>query len=126
MKTVISSSAAPAAIGPYSQAIRADKLLFVSGQVPIDPATGKLVPGGPADQARQSLKNLAAILAEAGGKFEDVVKATVFITDMAHFAEVNEVYASHFAVPFPARSCVAVKALPLGCLVEVEVIAYIA
>ena len=126
MKTVVTSPAAPAAIGPYSQAIRADRLLFISGQTPLDPATGKLVPGGPAEQAEQCLKNLSAILAEAGGKLEDVVKATVFLTDMAHFAAVNEVYARYFAQPFPARSCVAVKALPLACLVEVEVIALLA
>jgi len=123
VNTPVSASSAPAAIGPYSQAIRNGNLLFISGQTPLDPATGKLVPGGPADQAEQCLKNIRAILQAAGMDMRHVVKATVFLTDMAHFAFVNEVYVKAFAAPFPARSCVAVRGLPLGCLVEIEAIA---
>jgi len=123
MHTLISSPDAPAAIGPYSQAIRSGKLLFISGQTSVDPATGKVVPGGPAAEAEQCLKNLRAILQAAGMDMRHVVKATVFLTDMAHFASVNEVYVKAFSAPFPARSCVAVRALPLGCLVEIEAIA---
>ncbi|MDR0466925.1 MAG: RidA family protein [Deltaproteobacteria bacterium] len=123
MSTPISSSEAPAAIGPYSQAIRTGNLLFISGQTSVDPATGKIVPGGPAAEAGQCLKNIRAILQAAGMDMQNVVKVTVFLTDMANFAAVNEVYAKTFAVPFPARSCVAVRGLPLGCLVEIEAIA---
>jgi len=123
MNTPISSPDAPAAIGPYSQAVRSGKLLFTAGQTSVDPATGKIVPGGPAAEAAQCLKNIRAILQAAGMDMQNVVKVTVFLTDMAHFASVNEVYAKAFSAPFPARSCVAVKALPLGCLVEIEAIA---
>jgi len=121
--TPISAPNAPAAIGPYSQAIRAGNLLFVSGQTSVDPATGTIVPGGPAAEAEQCLKNIRAILQAAGMDMQNVVKATVFITDMTHFTQVNEVYVKAFSAPFPARSCVAVRALPLGCLVEIEAIA---
>ena len=123
MNTPVSTSDAPAAIGPYSQAIQNENLLFVSGQTSVDPATGKIVPGGPAAEAEQCLKNIRAILNAAGMDMHNVVKVTVFITDMAHFASVNEVYVKAFSAPFPARSCVAVRALPLGCLVEIEAIA---
>ena len=123
MNTPINTPDAPAAIGPYSQAIRSGSLLFVSGQTSVDPDTGKVVPGGPAAEAEQCLKNILAILNAAGMGMENVVKVTVFITDMAHFASVNEVYVKVFSAPFPARSCVAVRALPLGCLVEIEAIA---
>ena len=123
MNSPISSPDAPAAIGPYSQAIRSGNLLFISGQTSIDPATGKIAPGGPASEAEQCLKNVRAILKAAGMDMRHVVKVTVFLTDMAHFAQVNEVYVKAFSVPFPARSCVAVRALPLGCLVEIEAVA---
>lgn len=123
MNTPISSPDAPAAIGPYSQAVRIGNLLFVSGQTSVDPATGKIVPGGPAAEAEQCLKNIRAILRVAGMDMQNVVKVTVFLTDMAHFALVNDVYAKAFSTPFPARSCVAVRALPLGCLVEIEAVA---
>jgi len=123
VNTPISSSDAPAAIGPYSQAIRTDNLLFISGQTSVDPATGKIVPGGPASEAEQCLKNVRAILKAAGMDMRHVVKVTVFLTDMAHFAQVNEAYVKAFSAPFPARSCVAVRALPLGCLVEIEAVA---
>ena len=123
VNTPISSPGAPAAIGPYSQAIRTGNVLFISGQTSVDPATGKIVPGGPASEAEQCLKNVRAILKAAGMDMQHVVKVTVFITDMAHFAQVNEVYVKAFSTPFPARSCVAVRGLPLGCLVEIEAVA---
>ena len=123
MKKVISTSKAPAAIGPYSQAIQVGNLVFASGQIPIDPATGSLVAGGAKEQARQSLTNVKAILDEAGLTLDNVVKTTVFLADMNDFADVNAVYAEFFAEPYPARSAVAVKTLPKGALVEIEVIA---
>ena len=123
MKKVISTSKAPAAIGPYSQAIQVGNLVFASGQIPINPATGNFVEGGVKEQARQSLTNVKAILEEAGLTLDNVVKTTVFLADMNDFAEVNAVYAEFFAEPYPARSAVAVKALPKGALVEIEVIA---
>ena len=123
MKKVISTSMAPAAIGPYSQAIQVGNLVFASGQIPIDPATGSFVAGGVKEQARQSLTNVKAILDEAGLTLDNVVKTTVFLADMNDFADVNAVYAEFFAEPYPARSAVAVKTLPKGALVEIEVIA---
>ena len=123
MKTVISTAAAPGAIGPYSQAIEANGFVFVSGQIPLDPATGALVPGGVEVQAEQSLKNLKAVLAGAGCTLKDVVKTTVFLTDMGAFAAVNAVYAKYFESECPARSAVQVGALPKGALVEIEAIA---
>ena len=123
MKKVISTSKAPAAIGPYSQAIQVGNLVFASGQIPIDPATGSFVEGGVKEQARQSLINVKAILDEAGLTLDNVVKTTVFLADMNDFADVNAVYAEFFAEPYPARSAVAVKTLPKGALVEIEVIA---
>ena len=123
MKKVISTSKSPAAIGPYSQAIQVGNLVFASGQIPIDPATGSFVAGGVKEQARQSLTNVKAILDEAGLTLDNVVKTTVFLADMNDFADVNAVYAEFFAEPYPARSAVAVKTLPKGALVEIEVIA---
>ena len=123
MKKVISTSKAPAAIGPYSQAIQVGNLVFASGQIPIDPATGSFVEGGVKEQARQSLTNVKAILDEAGLTLDNVVKTTVFLADMNDFADVNAVYAEFFAEPYPVRSAVAVKTLPKGALVEIDVIA---
>jgi len=123
MKQVISTPKAPAAIGPYSQAIRVGNLVYTSGQIPINPATGSFVEGGIKEQTRQSLTNVKAILAEAGTSMANVIKTTVFMADMADFADMNTVYAEFFAEPFPARSAVAVKTLPKGALVEIEVIA---
>lgn len=120
---VLHSDLAPAAIGPYSQAIEVNGFIFASGQIPIDPHTGKMVEGGVAEQTRQALINAAHVLEEAGLGLSSVVKTTVFITDMADFAAMNEVYASFFKAPYPARSAVAVKALPKGALVEVECVA---
>ncbi len=114
---------APKAIGPYSQAIKVDNLVFASGQVPIVPATGEFVEGGIQEQTRQSLTNAKAILEEAGTSLAKVVKTTVYLSDMANFAAMNEVYAEFFSQPYPARSAVAVKDLPKGALVEVECIA---
>ena len=123
MKQVISTPKAPAAIGPYSQAIRVGNLVFTSGQIPIDPATGSFVEGGIKEQTRQSLSNVRAILEEAGLSMANVIKTTVFLADMADFSEMNAVYAEFFTEPFPARSAVAVKTLPKGALIEIEVIA---
>ena len=123
MKKVISTPKAPAAIGPYSQAIQVGNLIYTSGQIPIDPATGQLVEGGVKEQARQSLNNIQAILQEAGLTMASVVKTTVFMADMADFAEMNSVYAEFFTEPYPARSAVAVKTLPKNALVEIEVVA---
>jgi 2-iminobutanoate/2-iminopropanoate deaminase len=123
MKKVISTTKAPAAIGPYSQAIQVGNLVYTSGQIPIDPATGNFVEGGIKEQTRQSLTNVKAILEEAGLSMADVVKTTVFMADMNDFADMNSVYAEFFAEPYPARSAVAVKTLPKGALVEIEVVA---
>lgn len=123
MKTQITSPKAPAAIGPYSQAMAANGFLFISGQLPIDPATGNFAEGGIRELTRQSLENVKSILAEAGLTLADVVKTTVFLADMSDFAAMNEVYAEYFTAPAPARSAVAVKTLPKGGLVEIEVIA---
>lgn len=123
MKQVINTSKAPAAIGPYSQAIRVGNLIYTSGQIPIDPATGSFVEGGIKEQTRQSLSNIKAILEEAGISMSNVVKTTVFLADMNDFADMNAVYAEFFEEPYPARSAVAVKSLPKGALVELEVVA---
>jgi 2-iminobutanoate/2-iminopropanoate deaminase len=123
MKKVISTPKAPAAIGPYSQAIQVGNLIYTSGQIPIDPATGQLVEGGIKEQTRQSLNNIQAILQEAGLTMASVVKTTVFMADMADFADMNSVYAEFFTEPYPARSAVAVKTLPKNALVEIEVVA---
>ena len=121
--SVISTKAAPAAIGPYSQGIKSQGLLFCSGQIAIDPATGAIVEGGIEAQTRRVCENVMALLKEAGAEPSSVVKTTVFITDMNDFPKVNEIYASYFAEPFPARSCVGVASLPKGALVEIEVVA---
>lgn len=118
----VETNAAPAAIGPYSQAIRTDSLVYTAGQVGADPSTGALL-DGVAAQAEQALRNLAAVLDAAGTGLERVVKSTVFLVDMGDFAAVNEVYARHFTPPYPARSTIAVAALPKGAQVEIEVIA---
>lgn len=120
---VIATQTAPAAIGPYSQAIEVNGFVYASGQIPIDPATGAFVEGGIKEQTRQSLKNAQAILREAGTDLGHVVKTTVFLSDIANFAPMNEVYAEFFSEPYPARSAVAVRDLPKGALVEIEVIA---
>ena len=123
MKQVIHTDSAPAAIGPYSQAIQIGDLLFVSGQVPIDPSTGAIVEGDIKAQAQQSLNNLKAILNAAGTNMGAVVKTTVFLADMNDFAAMNEVYAQFFQEPFPARSAVQVARLPKDAKVEIEAIA---
>ena len=120
---VISTKKAPAAIGPYSQAIQVGNLVYTSGQIPIDPATGAFAEGGIKEQTRQSLTNVKAILEEAGLSLKNVVKTTVFMADMNDFADMNVVYAEFFSEPYPARSAVAVKTLPKGALVEIEVVA---
>ena len=122
MKT-INTSAAPAAIGPYSQAIEANGFVYTSGQLPIDTATGQFPEGGVKEQTRQSLLNAQAILREAGLEMKNVVKTLVFLASMDDFAAMNEVYATFFSEPYPARSAVAVKTLPKGALVEIECIA---
>lgn len=114
---------APAAIGPYSQAIEVNGMVFASGQIPLDPATGNVVEGGSKEQTRQALTNAKAIMEGAGLTLANVVKTTVFMADMNDFAAMNEVYATFFSEPYPARSAVAVKTLPKGVLVEVECIA---
>ena len=123
MKKVISTTKAPSAIGPYSQAIQVGHLIYTSGQIPINPATGSFVEGGIREQTRQSLLNVKAILEEAGLTMGDVVKTTVFMADMNDFADMNAVYAEFFTEPYPARSAIAVKTLPKGALVEIEVVA---
>ena len=120
--TVIESSSAPAAIGPYSQAIDTGSMIFVSGQLPIDPKTGEM-PSEVSAQTRQSMENLKAILETAGSSLEHAVKATIFLQNLEHFAAVNEVYASYFSNAYPARSCVQVARLPKDALVEIEIIA---
>ena len=123
MKQVISTKKAPAAIGPYSPALKVGNLVYTSGQIPIDPSTGTFAEGGIKEQTRQSLSNVKAILEEAGLSMSNVVKTTVFMADMGDFAEMNAVYAEFFTEPYPARSAVAVKTLPKGALVEIEVVA---
>jgi len=122
-KKAILSAGAPRPIGPYSQAIQVDNLLFISGQVPLDPASGNLVPGDIAEQTRRALQNLAAILREAGLAPEHVVKTTVYLTDMADFAAMNEVYGSFFKEVAPARATVQVSRLPKDVRVEIDAIA---
>ena len=122
MKKVIATTNAPGAIGPYSQAIDTGSFVFISGQIPVNPAPGE-IPEGIEAQAAQSMANIKAILAEAGLTMDNVVKTTVFLADMSLFADMNKVYAENFTAPFPARSAVAVKELPKQVLVEIEVIA---
>lgn len=123
MKKVIATNNAPAAIGPYSQAIEVNGMIFLSGQIPIDPATGDFVSGGIKEQTEQCFKNIKAVLAEAGLTMDNVVKTTVLLNDIASFAAMNGVYGEQFSGTFPARSAFAVKDLPKGALVEIEVIA---
>ena len=123
MKKVINSKNAPAAIGPYSQAILVDKTLYASGQLGIDPQTGDFVAGGVKEQTEQVFCNIRAILTEAGFEMSDVVKTTCFLADMGDFAEMNAVYAEQFEGSFPARSAVAVRTLPKNGLIEIEVLA---
>ena len=119
----VHTTQAPAAIGPYSQAIEVNGFVFASGQIPIDPATGEFVEGGIQEQTRQALTNVSNILKQAGTDLAHVVKTTVFLSSIADFAAMNEIYAQFFTEPYPARSAVAVKDLPKGALVEVEVLA---
>jgi len=123
MKRIISTTQAPAAIGPYSQAVDVNGTLYISGQVPIDPSTGKVVDGGIAEQTTQVMKNIGAILEAAGYCFADVVKSTCLLSDMANFKAMNEVYGSYYPENPPARAAFAVRELPLGVLVEIETVA---
>ena len=123
MKKSISTTQAPAAIGPYSQAIEVNGFVYASGQLPLDPETGAFPEGGIKAQTRQSLRNVSAILQEAGLSLQQVVKTTVMLADIADFGAMNEVYAEFFQAPYPARSAFAVKSLPKGALVEIEVVA---
>lgn len=123
MKRIIHTDKAPAAVGPYSQAVEIKGTLYVSGQVPLDPTTGKVVPGGISEQTRQVMENVGAILKEAGYAYSDVVKSTCLLSDMSHFQAMNEVYARYYPSEQPARAAFAVKELPLGVLVEIETIA---
>ena len=123
MKQAISSPNAPKAIGPYSPAIRAGQLLFVSGQVPLDPATGQMVEGGTADQTRRVLDNIGALLKAGDRSFADVVRTTIFLADMNDFGAVNEIYGQYFSEPYPARATVQVARLPKDARVEIDVIA---
>lgn len=122
-KKEISTANAPAAIGPYSQAVQIGNMLYTSGQIPIDPATGAFVEGGIKEQTVRVFENLKAVLAQAGTDFSSVVKVNVFLTDLADFAAVNELYSTYFQKPYPARSCVQVSGLPKDALVEIEMIA---
>lgn len=123
MKKVINSPKAPKAIGPYSQAIEANGTLYISGQLPIDAATGKFAEGGVKEQTEQCLKNIGHILEEAGYTFDNVVKSTCLLGDMSYFGEMNEVYAKYYKTDCPARVAFAVKGLPMGAMVEIEAIA---
>jgi 2-iminobutanoate/2-iminopropanoate deaminase len=127
MKTVLSTPGAPKAIGPYSQGISTPKgrTLWLSGQIPLDPATGELVPGDVAAQARRVMENLAAVLAAGGASFGDVVKANIYLVDLADFAKVNEVYGSCFAGAPPARASLQVSALPRGARIEIDCVAVV-
>lgn len=123
MKKIISTENAPKAIGPYSQAVEANGMLFISGQIPLDPSTGKLVDGGIKEQTEQVFRNIEAILTAAGYTFDNVVKSTCLLSDISDFAAMNEVYSRHYTKDFPARAAFAVKDLPLGALIEIETIA---
>jgi 2-iminobutanoate/2-iminopropanoate deaminase len=123
MKKIISTSEAPATIGPYSQAVRSGNFLFCSGQIPLDPKSGQIVSGGIAAQTRRVLDNIGAVLKAEGLTFENIVKTTIFLTDLGDFQTVNEIYGSYFKQQPPARSTVQVSALPKGAKIEIEVIA---
>ena len=124
-KQIIQTEKAPAPIGPYSQAVKANGFLFISGQVAIDPATNEVVTGGPTKEAQQVMKNIEAILKEANLTFQHVIKTTIFLSDMSLFAEVNEIYAGYFDGDFPARETVAVKGLPKNVNVEISITAVV-
>ena len=126
MRKPITTDKAPQAIGPYSQAIAAGQLLFLSGQIPLDPAIGKLVDGGITEQTHRVMSNLRAVLTAAGASFDNVVRTTIFLADMKDFAAVNEVYGSYFENPAPARACVQVAELPMKARVEIDAIALLA
>ena len=123
MKKIISTANAPKAVGPYSQAVEANGVLYISGQIPIDPSTGSIVEGGIAEQTEQVLKNIGAILKEAGLTYQNVVKCTCLLSDMGNFAEMNQVYAKYFTSEMPARAAFGVVKLPLGAMIEIESIA---
>lgn len=123
MKRIVNTEKAPKAVGPYSQAVEANGFLFISGQIPVDPSVGKVVDGGIAEQTEQVLKNMGAILEEAGLSFKNVVKCTCLLNDMENFAAMNQVYAKYFTEEMPARAAYGVVKLPLGVLVEIEAIA---
>lgn len=123
MREVIATLEAPAAVGPYSQAVAVGNTLYCAGQIPLDPATGEMVAGGVAEQTIRVLENVGGVLRAKGMSYANVVKATVFMTDLSHFSEMNQVYARYFKEPFPARSTIQVAALPRGAQVEIEVIA---
>jgi 2-iminobutanoate/2-iminopropanoate deaminase len=125
MREAVTTPDAPAAIGPYSQAVKAGNLLFLSGQIPIDPKTGNLVDGGIESQTRQVFRNIAAILEAAGASFDNVVLAGVFLADMNDFGKMNAIYADYFSSPAPARATVQVARLPKDCLVEIQVTAVV-
>jgi 2-iminobutanoate/2-iminopropanoate deaminase len=125
MLSAVSTGSAPKALGPYSQAIRAGEFLFVSGQVPIDPVTGNLVEGDIPDQTRRALQNIGAILSAAGASFQQVVRTTVYLADLSDFAAMNEVYATFFTSPQPARSTIQAARLPRDARVEIDVIAFL-
>jgi 2-iminobutanoate/2-iminopropanoate deaminase len=123
MKSIIYTEKAPTPIGPYSQAVQTGNMLFISGQIPIDPETNQLISGGIKDEAEQVMQNLGALLLKAGFSFENVVKTSIFLSDMNHFADVNEVYGSYFNSDYPARETVAVLGLPKNVNVEISLIA---
>jgi 2-iminobutanoate/2-iminopropanoate deaminase len=125
MRDVVSSRDAPAAIGPYSQAVRTGGLLFISGQIPLDPESGEVVNGDVSAQTHRVMRSLGAILEAAGAGFDDVVRTTIFLTDLGDFARVNEVYGSYFTAPAPTRATVQVAALPKGVSVEIDAIAHL-
>jgi len=125
MKKIINTKKAPKAIGPYSQAVEVNGMLFISGQIPMNPETGKIVEGGITEQTEQVMKNIGAILLEAGYTFKNVIKSTCLLSDMANFGSMNEVYSKYYPEDAPARAAFAVKELPLSVLVEIETIAVI-
>ena len=121
----VTTEHAPGAIGPYSQGVRAGDFLFLSGQIPLDPATGQITPGGIAEQTHQVLKNLGAVLEAGGASYAQVVKTTVYLQDMADFSAMNEIYGTYFSAPAPARATIQAAALPRGVKVEIDVVAYL-
>ncbi len=123
MNKIIHTEKAPAAVGPYSQAVESNGMLFISGQIPLNPKTGKIVEGGIVEQTEQVMQNIEAILTEAGYKFTDVIKSTCLLSDMENFGAMNEVYGKYYSSNPPARAAFAVKSLPLGVMVEIETIA---